>query len=116
MFTTCFLRISNKALSQMLETEACFAMEIEQHPTFPTSINADIFPAATADDCILKVEDNSELSVNNNLYDLGNIFGDPLEMSPPIFEEVCQQNNDVEDLFGQTQEEDNNDDGINLMG
>ena len=97
----------------MLEAEACFSKEIEKHHA---SINADIFPAATADDCILKVEDNSELSVNNNLYDLGNIFGDPLEMSPPIFEEVCQQNNDVEDLFGQTQEEKNDDDGINLMG
>ena len=112
MFSACFLCIT-KALSQMLEAEACFEMEIEQHPT---SINANIFPAATADDCILKVEDNSELSVNNDLDDLGNIFGDPLVMSPPILEEVCQQNNDVEDIFGQTQEEDNDDDGINLMG
>ena len=112
MFSACFLRIT-KALSQMLEAEACFEMEIEQHPT---SINANIFPAATADDCILKVEDNSELSVNNDLDDLGNIFGDPLVMSPPILEEVCQQNNEVEDLFRQTQEEDNDDDGINLMG
>ena len=112
MFSACFLRIT-KALSQMLEAEACFEMEIEQHPT---SINANIFPAATADDCILKVEDNSELSVNNDLDDLGNIFGDPLVMSPPILEEVFQQNIEVEDLFRQTQEEDNDDDGINLMG
>ena len=94
MFSACFLRIT-KALSQMLEAEACFEMEIEQHPT---SINANIFPAATPEDCILKVEDNSELSVNNDLDDLGNIFGDPLVMSPPILEEVCQQNNDVEDI------------------
>ena len=112
MFSACFLCIT-KAFSQMLEAEACFEMEIEQHPT---SINANIFPAATADDCILKVEDNSELSVNNDLDDLGNIFGDPLVMSPPILEEVFQQNIEVEDIFRQTQEEDNDDDGINLMG
>ena len=112
MFSACFLRIT-KALSQMLEADACFEMEIEQHPT---SINANIFPAATADDCILKVEDNSELSVNNDLDDLGNIFGDPLVMSPPILEEVFQQNIEVEDIFRQTQEEDNDDDGTNLMG
>ena len=97
----------------MLEAEACFAKEIGQHPA---SINANIFPAATADDCILKVGDNSDIDVHNDLDDLGNIFGDPLVMSPPILEEVCQQNNDVEDLFGQTQEEENDDDGINLMG
>ena len=90
-------------------------MEIEQHPT---SINADIFSAATADDCILKAEDNSEISVNinNDLDDLEFIFGAPLVMSAPNSEEVFQQNNEVEDVFGQTQEEDNDDDCINLMG
>ena len=89
------------------------ALEIEQHPT---SINADICSAATADDFILKVEENSEISGNNDLDDLGSIFGEPLVTSPPNLEEVFQQNNEVEDLFGQTQEEDNDDDGINLMG
>ena len=94
--------------------EVGVVLEIEQHPT---SINADIFSAATVeDDCILKAEDNSEISVNNDLDDLGFIFGDPLVVSPPNSEEVFQPNNEVEDLFGQTQEEDNDDDGINLMG
>ena len=110
MFSACFRRIT-MALSQMLEVGV--ALEIEQHPT---SINADIFSAATADDFILKVEENSEISGNNDLDDLGSIFGEPLVTSPPNLEEVFQQNNEVEDLFGQTQEEDNDDDGINLMG
>ena len=88
--------------------EVGVALEIEQHPT---SINAD-----TADDFILKVEENSEISGNNDLDDLGSIFCEPLVTSPPNLEEVFQQNNEVEDLFGQTQEEDNDDDGINLMG
>ena len=106
MFSACFRRVI-MALSQMLEV--CDVMEIQQHPT---SINADIFSAATVDDYILKAEDNSEISVNNDLDDLGFIFGDPLVMCPPNLEEVFQQNNEVEDLF----EEDNDDDGINLMG
>ena len=110
MFSACFRRIT-MALSQMLEVGV--ALEIEQHPT---SINADIFSAATADDFILKVEENSEISGNNDLDDLGSIFGEPLVTSPPNLEEVFQQNNEVEDLFGQTQKEDNDDDGINLMG
>ena len=110
MFSACFRRVI-MALSQILEV--CDAMEIQQHPT---SINADIFSAATVDDCILKAEDNSEISVNNDLDDLGFIFGDPLVMSPPNLEEVFQQNNEIEHLFGQTQEEDNDVDGINLMG
>ena len=92
--------------------EICVAMEIEQNPTL--SINVDTFPAVV-DDSALKSEEKGETSVNNDLDDLECIFGDSLVTSPPPLEQGFQQN-EIDDIFGQTQEENKDEDNINLMG
>ena len=76
--------------------EMCVTMEI----------NGDTFPAV--------IDDSS--SVNYNLDDLECMFGAPLVTPPPTLEEVFDQNNEDGDLIGQTQEENKDDNGINLMG
>ena len=96
--------------NQMLEI--CVTMEINQHPTL--SINVDTFPAVV-DDSPLKSEEKSDISVNNDLNDLECIFGDSLITSPPPLEQGFQQN-EIDDFFGQTQEENKDEDKINLMG
>ena len=98
--------------NQMLEI--CVTMEINQHPTL--SINVDTFPSVE-DDSTLKSEDKGqgETNVNNDLDDLECIFGDSLVASPPTLEQGFQQN-EIDDFFGQTQEENKDEDKINLMG
>ena len=94
--------------------DICVTMEINQHPTL--SINVDTFPSVE-DDSTLKSEDKGqgETNVNNDLDDLECIFGDSLVTSPPPLEQGFQQN-EIDDFFGQTQEENKDEDNINLMG
>ena len=92
--------------------EICVAMEIEQNPTL--SINVDTF-TAVVDNSALKSEEKGDPSVNNDLDDLECIFGDSLVTSPPPLEQGFQQN-EIDDFFGQTQEENKDEDNINLMG
>ena len=110
MFSRPILRIQIAYNDQMLEI--CDATEIEKHPTL--SINVDTFPAVV-DDSPLKSEEKSDISVNNDLNDLECIFGDSLVTSPPPLEQGFQQN-EIDDFFGQTQEENKDEDNINLMG
>ena len=110
MFSRPILRIQIAYNDQMLEI--CDATEIEKHPTL--SINVDTFPAVV-DDSPLKSEEKSDISVNNDLNDLECIFGDSLITSPPPLEQGFQQN-EIDDFFGQTQEENKDEDNINLMG
>ena len=99
-------------VSQTKMLESCVAMETSQHSTSP---NVNTFPVAEENN-ILIADDKSEIGVTNEFDDLGCIFGDPLVMPPPILEEGYEQKNEVGDMSGQTQEENNDDDGINLLG